>query len=119
MQLVRRPFPDGRHRDKSGRLRLTVPWMSWDDYVLLATEEVILVGAASPQVSRRLTVALTDLRSVAPPDRVAVIDRQIEALATAVESAKDNGRDVEFALTGDRKGIGMAAAAQASDDDLT
>jgi uncharacterized membrane protein len=112
LQLVRRPFPDGRHHDTSGHLRLTVPSMSWDDYVLLATEEIRLVGAASPQVSRRLMAALTDVRSVAPADRVDVLDRQIAALTADVKAACDNGRDAEFALTGDHKGIGMAATAQ-------
>ncbi len=65
-QLVRRPFPDGRHRDEAGEVRLTVRSMSWEAYVHLAFDEIRLAGAGSPQVTRRLKAALTDLRSIAP-----------------------------------------------------
>lgn len=108
-QLVRRPFPDGRHRDATGKLRLTVRSVSWDAYVVLATEELRLAGAGSPQVTRRLEAALRDLRSIAPPERLVVIDRQLERLATAVDAANDDERDVAFGLTPDRKGIGAAS----------
>jgi uncharacterized membrane protein len=108
-QLVRRPFPDGRHLDEDGEVRLTVRVMSWEAYVLLATEEIRLAGAGSPQITRRLRAALTDLRSIAPPERVGVIDRQLEALAAAAETALDGEGDVELALAGDRRGIGAAA----------
>ena len=107
-QLARRPFPDGRHFDAAGQVRLTVRSLDWDAYVLLATDEIRLAGAGSPQVTRRLKSALTDLRSVAPPERIAVIDRQLERLRISVEAAVDS-EDVEFALTDDRKGIGAAA----------
>jgi uncharacterized membrane protein len=86
-QLARRPFPDGHHRDEAGELRLTVRSMSWEAYVHLAFDEIRLVGAGSPQVPRRLKAALTDLRSIAPSERVAVIDHQLELLAAATEAA--------------------------------
>jgi uncharacterized membrane protein len=79
-QLARRPFPDGRHRDENGQVRLIVPVMSWDDYVLLATEEIALAGAGSPPVVRRLETALEDLRSLAPTERTAIVDRQLDLL---------------------------------------
>ena len=69
-QLARRPFPDGRHRDEAGQVRLTVRTMSWEAYVHLAFNEIRLAGAGSPQVARRLKAALTDLKSVSPPDRI-------------------------------------------------
>ena len=108
-QLARRPFPDGRHRDGAGRVRLTVRSPDWEAYVLLATEEIRLAGARSPQVTRRLRAALTDLRSIAPPERIDVLDRQLERLRTAAEGALDS-EDAEFALTDDQKGIGAAAS---------
>jgi hypothetical protein len=40
-------------------------------YVRLAFDEIRLAGAASPQVTSRLSAALRDLKSVAPPDRQA------------------------------------------------
>jgi uncharacterized membrane protein len=86
-QLARRPFPDGNHRDENGETRLVVPVMSWDDHVILATEEITLAGAGSPPVARRLRSALTDLRAIALPERTAVIDRQLDLLAVAAETA--------------------------------
>ena len=68
-QLARRPFPDGRHRDKTGQIRLSTKTMSWEAYVLLATEEIRLAGAGSPQVTRRLKAMLEDLRSIVSPER--------------------------------------------------
>jgi uncharacterized membrane protein len=108
-QLVRRPFPDGRYRDDAGALRLTVPSMSWEAYLLLATEEIRLAGAGSPPVTRRLKAALVDLRSIAPPERIAPIDRQLDLLATATRNAMDDESDVELALRGDGQGIGPEA----------
>jgi uncharacterized membrane protein len=86
-QLARRPFPDGNHRDEDGETRLVVPVMSWDDHVILATEEITLAGAGSPPVARHLRSALTDLRAIALPERTAVIDRQLDLLAVAAETA--------------------------------
>ena len=110
-QLVRRPFPDGRHRDPAGEVRLTVRAMSWEAYVHLAFDEIRMAGAGSPQVSRRLKAALTDLRSIAPEERVEILDRQLELLVVATEAAMDDERDAEMALREDREGIGAAASA--------
>jgi uncharacterized membrane protein len=107
-QLARRPFPSGRHRDAAGQVRLTVRSLDWDAYVLLATEEIRLAGAGSPQITRRLRAALTDLRAVAPPERLDVIDRQLKRLRNSAEETL-NPEDVAFALTDDRKGIGAPA----------
>lgn len=108
-QLARRPFPDGRYRDGSGEVRLVVPTMSWEAYVHLAFEEIRLAGAASPQVARRLRSALLDLKTVAPPERIGVLDDQLELLTKSVEAAMEDERDIEMAQREDRAGIGVAA----------
>jgi uncharacterized membrane protein len=86
-QLAPRPFPDGVFRDESGEMRLVIPTPTWEDYILLATEEITLAGAGSPPVARRLEAALIDLHSVALPDRKPILDRRLEALAAAVSKA--------------------------------
>jgi uncharacterized membrane protein len=108
-QLARRPFPDGVYRDEAGEVRLIVPTMNWDAYVHLAFDEIRMAGAGSPQVSRRLKAALTDLKSIAPPDRVPILDDQLELLEAATTSLMDDERDVRMALGEDRSGIGTAA----------
>ena len=110
-QLAVRSFPDGRHRDAEGRVRLTVPAMTWDAYVHLAFDEIRLAGAQSPQVSRRLTEALIDLETVAPAERLPALQRQRALLMTSVDEAALDERDVEFALHADRQGIGVSAGA--------
>ena len=84
--------------------------MSWEAYVHLAFDEIRLAGAGSPQVARRLKAALTDLRSIVPPERVGIIDLQLDLLLTTTEAALSDERDVELALHEDREGIGAAAS---------
>jgi uncharacterized membrane protein len=105
-QLARRPFHDGVYRDADGVVRLTVPTVTWEALVTLAVEEIRLAGAGSPQVTRKLKAALLDVREPAPPDRVGIIDHQLELLASSTRGALDTDWDVEFALTPDAKGIG-------------
>lgn len=109
-QLARRPFPDGRHRDEDGKVRLVVRSMDWDAYVHLAFDEIRLAGAGSPQISRKLKAVLTDLRSIVPAERLPVIETQLELLQAATEAAMDDERDVELALRGDHEGIGAEAS---------
>jgi uncharacterized membrane protein len=108
-QLATRPLPAGEHRDEDGVVRLVERTLSWDGYVRLAFDEIRLAGAASPQVTRRLCAALQDLKSVAPPDRQAPLDRQLRLLTAAVHRAYEDEEDIAAALTPDAEGIGSGA----------
>jgi uncharacterized membrane protein len=108
-QLARRPFPDGRVHDEDGEIRLLVKTMTWENYVHLAFDEIRMAGAGSPQVSRRLFSALMDLRRVALPERIEVLDQQDALLRAATVEAMNDQRDVRFALDPDREGLGAAA----------
>jgi uncharacterized membrane protein len=111
-QLARRPFPDGRHRDEAGEVRLIVKTMNWEAYVHLAFAEIRMAGAGSPQVARRLKSALNDLLTVAPPERVPILEEQLELLESATKSLMVDERDVRMALREDREGIGADAGAR-------
>jgi uncharacterized membrane protein len=111
-QLARRPFPDGRHRDHDGEVRLVVRTMSWEAYVHLAFDEIRMAGAGSPQVARRLKSALVDLAQIVPPDRLAVIEQQLDLLAAATKRSMHDDHDAKMALHPDREGIGAAVAAE-------
>ena len=108
-QLARRPFPDGRFRDEDGAIRLLLKTMTWENYVHLAFDEIRMAGAGSPQVSRRLAAALMDLRRVALPERVEVLNEQAALLRAATVEAMHDGRDIRFALDPDREGLGATA----------
>ncbi len=108
-QLANRTFPDGTHRDRDGQVRLRVPTMSWDDFVVLAFEEIRIAGAGSPQVARRLAAALTDLLEVAPPGRRDVLTRQLELLRRGAASVDGDEADIAFDVRPDALGIGIDA----------
>jgi uncharacterized membrane protein len=108
-QIADRPFPNGHVRDEDDELRLIERVLDWDGYVRLAFDEIRLAGAASPQVTRRLCAALEDLKSVAPPDRQAPLDRQLRLLTAAVHRAYEDEEDIAAALTPDAEGIGSGA----------
>ena len=108
-QLARRPFPDGRVRGDDGEIRLLVKTMTWENYVHLAFDEIRMAGAGSPQVSRRLVAALMDLRRVALPERIEVLDEQAVLLRAATRDALRDEQDARFALDPDREGLGAAA----------
>ena len=107
-QLARRGIPDGRLHDAEGRLRVTVPAMSWDAYVHLAFDEIRLAGGDSPQVSRRLIAALDDLLEVAPAERRPVLAEQLRLLTDAVRNTDRSAEDREMATQPDGQGIGVA-----------
>lgn len=116
-QLVARDLDDSTLRDDAGTVRVTIPAMDWDAYVLLSFEEIRLAGAHSPQVARRLTAALEDLLGLAPADRRGVLVEQLELLRRDVGEAGRTAHDDEFAQVPDRQGIGVAAGGRPAPSD--
>ena len=115
--LSRRHFPDGVHRDRDGRRRLTVPVMTWEAYVHLAFDEIRQAGAGSPQVARRLRAAIDDLTSYAPAERRAVLRDQLRLLDLAINEQVPEHEQPAY-LTADRQGIGVAAGAGTAPNDV-
>jgi uncharacterized membrane protein len=109
-QLARRPFPDGKYRDEHGDVRLIIRVMDWDAYVHLAFDEIREAGAGTPQVARRLRASLLDLCEYAPANRRAVLDDQMDMLDQAIR-ARAPDYQLDYYLTADRQGIGVAAGA--------
>ena len=104
--LAPRPFPSGRRYDEEGELRLVTRTLGWDGYVRLAFDELRLVGAAQPQVARRLKAALEDLKTVAPLERQPALDRQLDLLKELVGQQFDDEQDISASLIADQQGIG-------------
>jgi uncharacterized membrane protein len=105
-QLAARPFPSGRRCDGNGTLRVVEPVRDWDDYVLLAFEEIRLAATCSPQITRRLHAALRDLKTVALPERQGALDEQLQHLEQGVRRQFDDDYDTEVALAADPLGLG-------------
>jgi len=108
-QTAPRPFPDGTYADELGQTRLILRVMDWDAYVRLAFDEIRLVGAGSPPVSRRLHAALDDLKNVAPPHRQSALDDQLRRLNMLTDQTLLLPEDVSMASQSDPQGIGVGA----------
>ncbi len=67
-RLAARGYPAPITTD-DGTPRIIIRWLSWPDYLQLATEEIALAGATQPAVTRRLHSMLADLSSVTTGDR--------------------------------------------------
>jgi uncharacterized membrane protein len=104
--LATRRLPDGHCHDRAGTLRFSYPTLDWPGYVRLAFDEMRLVGAGSPQVARKLRSMLIDLKDVAPSDREAPLDRQLELLDAAVRREYEDDEDMAAARVADDLGIG-------------
>ncbi len=114
-QLATRELDDGTYRDSEGKLRLTVPTMTWDAYVHLVFDEIRLAGNGSPQVTRRLSAALHDLLAIAPTDRHPALQQQLDLLADAVRGLDRGPADRAFAIEPDMQGIGVGRIAAPAD----
>jgi uncharacterized membrane protein len=109
-QLAPRPFPPPCLCDDAGTPRVLLRRFDWGDYVQLAFHEIRLAGAGSPQVTRRLEEALRDLLAVAPTDRRAVLQEQLDLLRGTVEDRRAGAHDTAIALKPDRQGLGVGPA---------
>jgi uncharacterized membrane protein len=107
-QLARRTFPSGEYRDHHGSLCLKVTHMTWDGYVHLAFDEIRQTGGGSSQVVRRLRAALTDLHTVAPPERRAPLEAQLELLRATVADHGWSAAERSH-LVNDMQGIGSGS----------
>jgi uncharacterized membrane protein len=90
-------FPNGERRDASGALRVVFRVMSWEEYVDLAVDEIRHFGARSIQVVKRLRSMLFDLKTVALPERQAVLEEQLALIDEAVTRQFPDPPDVDRA----------------------
>jgi uncharacterized membrane protein len=105
-RLVGRSLGDGRLVDDSGRVLVRFPAPQWDAFLSLAVDEIILYGAGSIQVGRRLSALLADLLASAPESRrPSVIDRAAR-LRRAVRRALPDEEQATEATQPDHQGIG-------------
>jgi uncharacterized membrane protein len=84
-RVLARATPSGRHTDDAGHLRVMVPERSFDDYLDLCVDEVLLYGRGSLQVTARLAAMLRDLLASAPDDRRGAIESKLRRVQAAAE----------------------------------
>jgi uncharacterized membrane protein len=105
-RLAGRSLGYGRLRDAAGRVVITYPAPTWDAFLSLAIDEILLYGSGSLQVTRRLRALLDDLRAITLPPRWPAIDLKLAALHRAVRRTFPDGPEAAEAARPDRQGIG-------------
>jgi uncharacterized membrane protein len=107
-RLAARSLGDGRLHDEAGRVLVRYPAPTWDAFLSLAIDEILLYGAGSLQVTRRLRALLDDLRAGTPEVRWPAIDAKLAALTRAVRRAFPGQAEEAEATQPDRQGIGSS-----------
>lgn len=110
LRLGRCDLDTGRARDEAGAVRLVLPVPSWEDFLVLALDEIRFYGMTSIQVMRRMRALLLDLHEHVPSERGAALQRYLERVDKGIARAFEEGDDRNDALVEDRQGLGLSAA---------
>jgi len=108
LRLGRRRLASGNARDGSGKLRVVFPVPDWEDFLLLAFDEIRYCGANSIQVMRRMRAALLELGKGVPSARRGALERYLERVDKGINRAFDDGDDRRDAFEADRQGLGLS-----------
>jgi uncharacterized membrane protein len=107
LRLSRRDLSVGRAIDASGTLRLVFPVPSWEDFLVLAFDEIRYCGANSIQVMRRMRALIQNLIEHVPPERKPSLQRYLERVDNGIRRTFDDLDDRRDALEEDRQGLGL------------
>jgi uncharacterized membrane protein len=104
-----RQLEAGYARDAAGKIRVTFPVPTWQDYLALAFGEIRQFGANSIQVDRRLRAALVGLgETVAVDERRAAVQQYLDHLDLAIGHSSFDDQDRAVASQEDRQGLGLS-----------
>jgi uncharacterized membrane protein len=109
LRLGRSDLAAGRVSDAGGRLRIVVPVPSWEDFLVLALEEIRYCGATSIQVMRRMRALLQELRLHVPAARRPAVLSYLERVDKGIGRTFDDQDDRRDALDPDRQGLGLSS----------
>jgi uncharacterized membrane protein len=106
LRLGQRYLEIGKYRDSDGKLRLVVPFPTWDDLLGLAFDEICFYGATSVQVMRRMNALIADLSHAVPKERRPALESwDVRLKAIIARSFVDSDERLE-ASKQDRQGLG-------------
>jgi uncharacterized membrane protein len=106
LRLGRRRLEVGAVRDKSGALKLVIPGPTWEDFLILAFDEIRFCGAKSVQVMRRMKALASDLIAALPPERHAPLRHYRERLNATIARSFEDAEEQQDASIEDRQGLG-------------
>lgn len=108
IRLGDRHLEIGSHRDHEGKLRLLIPMPGWEDFLLLALDEIRSCGANSVQVMRRMNALIKNVGEVLPPGRRPELRHWEERLRGTVDRTFTSADEKQDASMADRQGLGIS-----------
>ena len=84
------------------------PVPKWEDFLVLAFDEIRYCGASSIQVMRRMRALLQDLMEHVPPERRPALQRYLERVDDGIRRTFEDEDDRKDALEEDRQGLGLS-----------
>jgi len=104
-----RQLETGYARDAAGKIRVTFPVPTWQDYLALAFDEIRQFGANSIQVNRRLRAALVGLSdTIAVDERRVAVEQYLDHLNLGIGQSGFDDQDRAAAQQEDRQGLGLS-----------
>jgi uncharacterized membrane protein len=107
LQLGRRRLEIGVLRDHQAVVRVVIPYPAWDDFVILAFDEIRFYGATSVQVMRRMRALTSDLIAALPPERHPSLRHYQARLAATIQRSFEDEEEKAEASIEDRQGLGV------------
>ena len=112
LRLGRRDLDIRAFHDDAGRLRLVVPFPTWEDFLLLALDEIRAYGASSVQVMRRMMALIKNLTEVLPAARTPALQRWERRLQSTIARWFADLDEKKDAAVADRQGLGIGEEKQ-------
>jgi uncharacterized membrane protein len=106
-RLGRRRLEASAFRDGDGHVRLVMRLPTWDDFLMLAFNEIRSYGADSVQVMRRMRALISDLIAVVPDERRPALEHWQQRLLTTIAGHFPDPEDRADASAEDRQGLGV------------
>jgi uncharacterized membrane protein len=106
LRLGRRRLEIGAMRDSKGALKVVIPGPTWEDFIILAFDEIRICGSRSVQVMRRMKALASDLIAALPPERHAPLRHYRERLNATIVRSFEDVLEQQQASIEDRQGLG-------------
>lgn len=110
LRIGRHRLEQGEWSDREGRLRFRARFPTWDDFLLLALDEIRYCGSSSIQVMRRMMALIKNLQAVLPPERHPGLRHWNDRVRGSISRAFDDAEEKRDAAVADRQGLGVGQA---------
>ena len=107
LRLGRRRLEIGAIATAMAHFDWSIPYPTWDDFLMLAFDEIRHCGATSVQVMRRMKALVADLIAALPPERHESLRHHQQRLDATIARSFADAEEKEEASVEDRQGLGM------------